>query len=95
MATTMQAAVFHGANDLRVEEVPRPEAEPGTVVLAVERCGICGTDSHIVRGRFPAPNLADCRLAAVDAVYGDVSDLQGLEGRNHHFSHIILATKRL
>jgi L-iditol 2-dehydrogenase len=54
---TMQAAVFHGANDLRVEEVPRPTAGPGTVVLEVERCGICGTDSHIVRGRFPAPNL--------------------------------------
>jgi 2-desacetyl-2-hydroxyethyl bacteriochlorophyllide A dehydrogenase len=53
----MQAAVFHGANDLRVEEVPRPTAGPGTVVLEVERCGICGTDSHIVRGRFPAPNL--------------------------------------
>jgi 2-desacetyl-2-hydroxyethyl bacteriochlorophyllide A dehydrogenase len=57
MAETMQAAVFHGADDLRVEEVPRPKAGPGEVMLEVARCGICGTDSHIVRGRFPAPNL--------------------------------------
>jgi 2-desacetyl-2-hydroxyethyl bacteriochlorophyllide A dehydrogenase len=53
----MQAAVFHGPDDLRVEEVKRPSAGPGEVLLQVERCGICGTDSHIVRGHFPAPNL--------------------------------------
>jgi 2-desacetyl-2-hydroxyethyl bacteriochlorophyllide A dehydrogenase len=53
----MQAAVFHGPDDLRVEEVERPTAGPGEVLLRVERCGICGTDSHIVRGHFPAPNL--------------------------------------
>jgi 2-desacetyl-2-hydroxyethyl bacteriochlorophyllide A dehydrogenase len=57
MTGTMQAAVFYGADDLRVEDVPRPTPGPGEVLLAVERCGICGTDSHIVRGRFPAPNL--------------------------------------
>lgn len=53
----MQAAVFYGPDDLRVEEVQRPSAGPGEVLLQVERCGICGTDSHIVRGHFPAPNL--------------------------------------
>lgn len=57
MLKTMQAAVFHGANNLRVEEVKRPEPGAGEVLLRVARCGICGTDSHIVRGRFPAPNL--------------------------------------
>lgn len=53
----MRAAVFYGADDLRVEEVERPSPAPGEVLLQVERCGICGTDSHIVRGHFPAPNL--------------------------------------
>lgn len=57
MLSTMQAAVLHGANDLRFEEVKRPEPGPGEVLLRVHRCGICGTDSHIVKGRFPAPNL--------------------------------------
>jgi len=57
MPETMSAAVFHGPDDLRVEAVPRPTPAPGEVLLQVARCGICGTDSHIVRGRFPAPNL--------------------------------------
>ena len=57
MSESMQAAVFYGPDDLRVEEVQRPSAGPGEVLLQVERCGICGTDSHIVRGHFPAPNL--------------------------------------
>lgn len=54
---TMIAAVLYGAGDLRVEEVPKPHAGPGEVLLRVERCGICGTDLHIMRGDFPAPNL--------------------------------------
>lgn len=53
----MLAAVFHGDEDLRVEEVARPQAGPGEVLLKVARCGICGTDLHILRGDFPAPNL--------------------------------------
>ena len=53
----MQAAVLHGANNLLFEEVKRPEPGPGEVLLRVHRCGVCGTDSHIVKGRFPAPNL--------------------------------------
>lgn len=55
--STMKAAVFHGPDNLRIEEVPRPHAKAGEVVIKVERCGICGTDLHILRGNFPAPNL--------------------------------------
>lgn len=57
MPTTMQAAVFRGPDRLQVEDVPRPDPGPGEVLLKVARCGICGTDSHIFRGNFPAPNL--------------------------------------
>tara|TARA_B100001540_G_scaffold317591_1_gene351456 strand:- start:3342 stop:4379 length:1038 start_codon:yes stop_codon:yes gene_type:complete len=53
---TMQAAVLHAENDLRYEEVDRPDPGPGQVLLKVRTCGICGTDSHIVKGRFPTPN---------------------------------------
>jgi hypothetical protein len=35
--------------------------------------------------RFPAPNMADCRLGTVDQARGDVSNPQGLEGRHHRF----------
>jgi alcohol dehydrogenase len=50
---TMRAAVFHGVNDIRIEEVPRPHAGPGEAVIRVTMTTICGTDLHIVRGEYP------------------------------------------
>ena len=57
VASTMKAAVFRGPNDLQVEQVPVPEVGDDEVLLHVDMCGICGTDVHILRGSFPAPNL--------------------------------------
>jgi L-iditol 2-dehydrogenase len=54
---TMTAAVLHGAEDLRIDEVALPRASEHEVLLKVEICGICGTDVHILRGHFPVPNL--------------------------------------
>lgn len=43
----MQAVVYHGRGDIRVEEVARPSAPgPGQVLIAPLWCGICGTDLH-------------------------------------------------
>jgi (R,R)-butanediol dehydrogenase/meso-butanediol dehydrogenase/diacetyl reductase len=42
----MRAAVYHGQRDVRVEEVPEPLIRPGAVKIAVDWCGICGTDLH-------------------------------------------------
>lgn len=42
----MRAAVFHGRQDLRLEEVPEPEPGPGDVKLRVLYNGICGSDLH-------------------------------------------------
>ena len=42
----MKAARFHGRGDVRVEDVPEPHPGPGQVQIAVEWCGICGTDLH-------------------------------------------------
>lgn len=50
---TMRATVFHGVNDIRVEEVPRPRAGVGEAVIRVTLTTICGTDLHIVRGEYP------------------------------------------
>lgn len=50
---TMRATVFHGPNDIRVEEVPRPIAGPGEAVIRVTTTTICGTDIHIVKGEYP------------------------------------------
>src|SRR5476649_2411425 len=50
---TMRATVFHGVNDIRVEEVPRPKAGPGEALIRVTLTTICGTDLHIVKGEDP------------------------------------------
>jgi alcohol dehydrogenase len=52
-STTMRAAVFHGVDDIRLEEVPRPHAGPGEAVIRVTMTTICGTDLHIARGEYP------------------------------------------
>jgi threonine dehydrogenase-like Zn-dependent dehydrogenase len=49
---TMRAAVFHGAEDVRIEEVPRPHAGPGEAVIRITMTTICGTDLHILRGEY-------------------------------------------
>jgi threonine dehydrogenase-like Zn-dependent dehydrogenase len=49
----MRATVFHGANDIRVEEVTRPHVGVGEAVIRVTLTTICGTDLHILRGEYP------------------------------------------
>src|SRR6187401_782762 len=51
--TTMQAAVFRGVNDIRIEEAARPQAGVGEAVIKITLTTICGTDLHIVRGEYP------------------------------------------
>jgi len=46
----MKAAVVHGHNDIRLEDVPTPEAAPGEVVLRVQGSGVCATDVKILGG---------------------------------------------
>ncbi len=42
----MRAAVLRGANDIRMETVPDPVAEPHGIVIKVKACGVCGSDLH-------------------------------------------------
>ena len=50
---TMKAVVFHGINDIRVEEVARPRPKAGEAVIRITATTICGTDVHIVKGEYP------------------------------------------
>lgn len=42
----MRAAVYHGREDVRLEEIPDVEPGPGQVKLAIAYNGICGSDLH-------------------------------------------------
>jgi len=48
----MRATVFHGPNDIRVEEVARPRAGAGEAVIRITLTTICATDVHILRGEY-------------------------------------------
>ena len=53
----MQAAVLYGREDLRLEEVPRPRAAPGELVLRVGAALTCGTDLKVFRRGYHARML--------------------------------------
>ena len=53
MAEKMRANVFHGVNDIRIDEVERPRARFGEAVIRITLTTICGTDLHIVKGEYP------------------------------------------
>jgi propanol-preferring alcohol dehydrogenase len=47
----LKAAVLHEfKKSLVFEEVPRPQLEPGDVLIKVEACGVCHSDLHVADG---------------------------------------------
>ena len=51
--STMRALVFHGPNQIGIEQVSIPRPGPGEAVIRVTLTTICGTDLHIVKGEYP------------------------------------------
>lgn len=56
----MKAAVFHGAGDIRVEQIAPPNGpRPGELLVQPLWCGICGTDLHeYAQGPIVIPTTA-------------------------------------
>ncbi|KAF1962623.1 hypothetical protein CC80DRAFT_460886 [Byssothecium circinans] len=42
----MKAAQFFGQNDVRFVSVPNPKSKDHESLVAIEWCGICGSDLH-------------------------------------------------
>ena len=61
---TMQAAILHGREDVRIEEVPIPNAETGELVLRVGAALTCGTDLKVFRRGYHA------RMIVPPALFG-------------------------
>lgn len=54
----MRAMVFHGpGRPLLMTEAPDPVPGPGEALIAIEACGVCRTDLHIVDGELTDPAL--------------------------------------
>jgi len=52
-AQTMKALVFHGPDQIAIEQIPIPRPGPGEAVIRVTLTTICGTDVHILKGEYP------------------------------------------
>src|ERR1035437_1131650 len=69
---TMQAAVYRGVNDVRLETVAVPEIGRGEILIRVHSCGICGTDlKKIATGSHSAPRIFGHETAGTIAEVGE------------------------
>src|SRR5256714_14716418 len=69
--STMQAAVYRGVNDVRLETVPVPQIGRGEILVKVHTCGICGTDlKKIATGSHSAPRIFGHETAGTVAATG-------------------------
>jgi L-iditol 2-dehydrogenase len=71
----MRAQVFYGPGDLRFEDIPAPEPEPGGLVVRVEAALTCGTDVKTLRRGHPVmiphvPTVFGHELAGVVSAVG-------------------------
>ena len=56
----MKAVVWHGKNDMRVDNVPDPKIQdPGDVVIRITASAICGSDLHLYDGYMPTMKSGD------------------------------------
>lgn len=49
----MKAAVFYGADDMRIMDVPKPACPPGGALVRLSGSLICGTDTKIYKNGHP------------------------------------------
>src|SRR5689334_15523309 len=69
---TMQAAVYRGVDDVRLETVPVPQIGPSELLLRVHTCGICGTDlKKIATGSHSVPRIFGHETSGVVAAVGE------------------------
>lgn len=73
----MKALVYHGPNDLRLEQVSTPMPKPGEVRLKIMATGICGSDVHGylgITGRRMPPMIMGHEFAGIVDALGEGKD---------------------
>jgi L-iditol 2-dehydrogenase len=86
---TMQAAVYRGVNDVRLETVPVPRIGHGEMLVRVHSCGVCGTDlKKISTGSHSAPRIFGHETSGVVAAVGEAVTAYRPGDRVMVFHHI-------
>lgn len=76
----MLAAVYHGPNDIRVEQVEKPQIGPGELLIKVLAASICGTDLRIYHGNHRKYPEGTIRIPGHEVV-GTIAEIgPGVEG---------------
>ncbi|MEO8355484.1 MAG: zinc-dependent dehydrogenase [Chloroflexota bacterium] len=77
----MLAAVYHGPNDIRIENVPVPRIGSRELLVKVASASICGTDLRILHGNHRMYPDGTVRIPGHEVV-GTISEV-GAEVRNY------------
>jgi L-iditol 2-dehydrogenase len=76
----MKAAVYHGHQDIRIEETPTPEINDDEILVQMKACGLCGSDlmdwylqprAPLVLGHEPAGIVAKKGKKVKNYIQGD------------------------
>lgn len=68
----MQAAVYRGVQDVRIERLPIPAIGPGEALVQIADCGVCGTDlKKIQYGLQPPPRVYGHEMAGTIVALGE------------------------
>ena len=85
----MQAAVYRGKDDVRLETVPVPAIGRGELLVRVHTCGICGTDlKKISSGSHSAPRIFGHETSGMVAAVGEGVEKYRVGDRVMVFHHI-------
>jgi len=81
----VKAAVLHGQEKIRIEDVPSPALKPGEVRIRIETALTCGTDLKVFKRGYHA------RMITPPAVFGHelsgvISEISGSGRESAHFS---------
>jgi L-iditol 2-dehydrogenase len=77
----MKALVLHGIGDLRVDDVPEPEAGPGQVKVRVQAVGVCGSDVHYYTHGRIGDQVVEKPIIVGHEGAGEIVELgEGVEG---------------
>lgn len=78
----MKAAVYHGIGDMRIEDIKKPVCAPGSVILKVSYCAICGTDVRVYfhgHKKISPPAVIGHEISGVVAEIGSGVDARGFK----------------
>jgi L-iditol 2-dehydrogenase len=90
----MIAAVYHGPEDLRLEERPMPSAAPGEAVVKVDCASICATDLRILRGVHRRYQAGTVRVPGHEVV-GTIAELGTQAGGNYRIGQRVFVAPNI